>query len=138
MGEYKTHEVEAIISHKRNSLGNLLFLLKWKKFPDSENTWEKEEHLQCPGLLQADEASLKRKQAQEVEQKSVVLGVGKTPDGHLLWNVQSIDGEEVIYKNALRRQHRPMLLLEWYASKMHFDTSTPLVDTFRTPSKQRE
>jgi hypothetical protein len=74
----------------------------------------------------------------QVEQNSKVVGVGKTPDGHLVWAVESVDGEAVFYENAFLRKHRPMLLLEWYASKLHFDTSTPLIDTFRTPSKQEE
>ena len=37
-------EVESIIDH-RKILGITEFLVKWKGYPASENTWEPEDHL---------------------------------------------------------------------------------------------
>ncbi|ORZ38097.1 hypothetical protein BCR44DRAFT_1429560 [Catenaria anguillulae PL171] len=46
------YEVEAIVAHKKHkTTGKLKFCLKWKGFPDSDNTWEDEEHLNCKELV---------------------------------------------------------------------------------------
>ena len=44
------YEVEAI-RDDRIVNGKRQFLLKWKGFPDSENTWEDEKNLNCPQLI---------------------------------------------------------------------------------------
>lgn len=38
-------EVEAILRHRKYWGGKLHFLVKWKEYPTSENSWEKEENL---------------------------------------------------------------------------------------------
>ena len=38
------YEVEAIISHRRSGKGQA-YLVKWKGYPTSENTWEPERNL---------------------------------------------------------------------------------------------
>ena len=48
--EEEEYEVEAIVSD-RIKKGKKQYLLKWKGYPDSENTWEDEESLNCPDLL---------------------------------------------------------------------------------------
>ncbi|XP_032222318.1 chromobox protein homolog 1 [Nematostella vectensis] len=58
------YEVEKVMD-KRVINGGIEYLLKWKGYPDSENTWESEEGLQCPELIEEYEkkkkASSKRK-----------------------------------------------------------------------------
>ncbi|KAH0786874.1 chromobox protein 5 [Histomonas meleagridis] len=57
------YEVEAIVNdrivHRRRQ-----FLLKWKGYPDSENTWEDEKNLNCPELVK--EYLKKKKEKQNV------------------------------------------------------------------------
>lgn len=47
----KTYKVECIKSHRQEG-NKTFFLIKWFGFPDSDNTWEPEENLFCPELLQ--------------------------------------------------------------------------------------
>ncbi|CAH0773402.1 unnamed protein product [Bemisia tabaci] len=44
------YEVEKILALKETKTGKK-YLIKWKNFPQSENTWEPEENLTCPDLL---------------------------------------------------------------------------------------
>ena len=49
--------VEKIVKKKVEE-GKVFYLLKWFGFPDSENTWEPEENLSCPDLIENFEQSL--------------------------------------------------------------------------------
>ena len=53
------YEVEKIIDVKRTQNG-LEYLIKWKEFPENENSWEPEGNLNCQELL--DEFWENRKQ----------------------------------------------------------------------------
>lgn len=46
------YEVERIVDHRTDYKGRRKFLLKWKGYDDSDNTWEKEEDLNCPELIE--------------------------------------------------------------------------------------
>ncbi|KIN99116.1 hypothetical protein M404DRAFT_156148 [Pisolithus tinctorius Marx 270] len=45
VNEEEEYEVEAIVGHKRSGRGHA-FLIKWKGYPSSENSWQKESHLE--------------------------------------------------------------------------------------------
>lgn len=59
--EEEEYSVEKIIE-KRVVKGKTEYYLKWKGYPDSENTWEPVGNLDCPELIEEFEANLKKKE----------------------------------------------------------------------------
>lgn len=52
------YEVEQLVSHKTRN-GSKHFLIRWKGYDDSFDTWKREENLNCPKLLKKYLQSLK-------------------------------------------------------------------------------
>lgn len=51
--------VESIVDKIVSAEGKVHYLLKWKGYPHSENTWEPEEFLNCPELMEKFEKKRK-------------------------------------------------------------------------------
>lgn len=58
--EEEEYEVERVVD-KRVINGHVQYLLKWKNYPDSENTWEASDGLQCPDLIAEFEKQVQEK-----------------------------------------------------------------------------
>ncbi|CAG8459017.1 12983_t:CDS:2 [Ambispora leptoticha] len=50
--EEDEYVVEKIVDHKITKGGKLQYFLKWKGYPDSDNTWEKEEDVYAKDLIE--------------------------------------------------------------------------------------
>lgn len=53
------YAVESIVDKIVTSDGKVHYLLKWKGYPHSDNTWEPEENLNCPELMEKFEKKRK-------------------------------------------------------------------------------
>jgi hypothetical protein len=52
VGGEREYEVECIINHRHTGRGKRLqYLIKWKGYPESDNTWEPTSHLHAPQLI---------------------------------------------------------------------------------------
>ncbi|XP_070073028.1 chromobox protein homolog 1-like [Drosophila takahashii] len=73
MEEYSVERVE----NKRTVNGRTEYYLKWEGYPDSENTWEPAENLDCPLLIANFEESLKNPKKKEAKKR--LFSASSTP-----------------------------------------------------------
>merc|ERR1712149_69339 len=59
--EEEEYVVEKIVDSRKGKSGKREYLLKWRGYPDSENTWEPQENLDCPEMIDAFEEKKKKK-----------------------------------------------------------------------------
>ncbi|UJR33540.1 hypothetical protein I4U23_020982 [Adineta vaga] len=71
------YTVEKIIKMRTTKKGKVQYLLKWKGFSESENTWEPAENLECPELVAAFLAEQKEKQPTATTSKPSETSNGK-------------------------------------------------------------
>jgi len=71
------YTVEKILD-KRIRGGKTEYLIKWEGYPDSENTWEPEDNLDCPDLISGFEEKTKQKKEEKKRKKEAeASGSGK-------------------------------------------------------------
>lgn len=66
--EEEEYTVEKILE-KRMKGGKVEYLIKWEGYPDSENTWEPQDNLDCPDIINGFEAKTKAKKEEKKRKK---------------------------------------------------------------------
>ncbi len=62
--EEEVFTVEKVLNKRIGSNGRGEYLLKWMNYPESESTWEPEDNLDCPDLIEAYETKHSKRQGE--------------------------------------------------------------------------
>jgi hypothetical protein len=115
----RAYEVEAIVGHKKEPNGQFKYFLKWKGYSSSHNTWESEEDLACPALLQRYWA-MQRSPALVSRRNFEILGGARMPDGRLVFAGRIRGGEATVYENSYLKENYMEELIDFYLSHLKF------------------
>ena len=115
--ESDTYEVERIMDHRVDPHGRRRFLLKWKGYSHDDDTWEKEENLNCPDLINEYMRSVKRQKdtmiakGRMIEPPDKILKAFRDTDEKLKYQVRYKDGHtEKLASSDLFKLNPPLMI----------------------------
>jgi len=100
----KDYVVEKIVSKRTDGKGRTFYLIKWKDYSSSVNTWEPESHVaNCPDMVKAFEAEeAKKNKSNDSQQRTS----NRSTRSSLSSSKKSTNKNERPSRNSLPRQQR--------------------------------
>lgn len=115
------YEVERLINHRLKS-GRLQYLIKWKGYPETENSWEDEDCLNCPELVaEYHKRDAKKQHLLDVlNMETHVKRIAKVliRNGRILYGLEYDDGKYDEIHSSYIRRYCPQLAIAYFESEV--------------------
>jgi hypothetical protein len=111
------YEVEKILDHREDSLGRRRFRIQWKGYPPGEDTWEDEDDLNCPYLLEEYLKLVKQTKkavapkGKPVERPIAVTAITRGLDDSIRYKVEYSDGKTAVLSSPELVKVNPDLII---------------------------
>ncbi|KAL7072023.1 hypothetical protein ACQ4LE_008695 [Meloidogyne hapla] len=114
----KQYIVEAIVNKRVSADGHVEYYLKWFGHPESENSWEPEENLHCPELIEKFTKFQKRMEAATpmgpVEE---IIGAARM-NNEIFYLVQYAGSENAEFiPSRIAKKRYPMMVVDFFEKR---------------------
>ncbi|CAE1178150.1 CBX1 [Acanthosepion pharaonis] len=134
LGE-EEYTVEKVVDSRMRG-GRREYLLKWKGYPDSENTWEPEANLDCPDLIsESTEEDNKPRGFDRGLQPERIIGATDS-SGELMFLMKWKDSDEADLVPARQANVKcPQIVIAFYEERLTWHTHNDNEDEEKDESK---
>ncbi|KAG5682766.1 hypothetical protein PVAND_012099 [Polypedilum vanderplanki] len=102
--EKEVYEVEALLNKRVTDDGKIEYLIKWRNYPNSQNTWTSVDKMNCPNLIEDYEKNL--------TPKRIITAIG--PKEKLVYVIKFKNGSSKVISHLEAKQKFPKLLVNYF------------------------
>lgn len=142
--DVESFEVEEIRNKRITKKGKTEYLIKWKGYPEQENTWEPADNLQCFGMINEFEIAYEKKQLKKFRRPAKnekdgfdhswepkrIMGVSTDDDSKIMfliqWETDAGAKEESFVFAEKANEHIPNMVIDFYESKLTWHKQFPV------------
>ncbi|XP_019876570.1 chromobox protein homolog 1-like [Aethina tumida] len=112
--------VEEVLDVRINDDGKKEYLLKWIGFESDENSWEPEENLDCPSLIQAFEAKIGEDVRTRWYEPEKIVGATNC-SGKLMFVMKWVGKDEVDLVDSKEANEKcPHVVIKFYEERVRW------------------